>query len=323
MSVAGEQNRAPLSTVQVSIKGKSRSVSSLALGEHRVVMRGRLVRVGKIFDAYWLEASTLPDLRSVVEYLRDVKGRPDLFTFTQRVPDTAPRFDYPMEWDNVAVIPISTHDHWLRNQISAATRRNVRASEKRGVIVRESPFDDAYVRGIMSVSNESPIRAGRRYWHYGKDFATVQAEHGTYRHRATYIGAYVGTEMIGYLKVVWDQRTAAIMQVVSKLGHRDLRPNNALLSEAVRVAAERGVDYLQYERFVYGQKSEDSLTRFKRDNGFVRMDVPSYYVPLTLRGRVAVKLGLHKRLRDKVPGWVVEPLVDLRGRVYSRLHASR
>lgn len=324
MMIAGREDVVARSgTAQISVKGKRRSVSSLKLGDHTIVVRGRLVRVGKIFDAYWLEASTLPDLNSLVEHLKSAKGRPDLLTYTQRVPDTTPRFDYPMEWDNVAVIPLSTHEHWLSMQVSAATRRNIKASLKRGVSVRESPFDEAYIRGIMSVSNESPVRAGRRYWHYGKDVATVQAEHGTYQNRATYLGAYVGTEMIGYLKLVWDHRTAAIMQVVSKLAHRDVRPNNALLSEAVRLAVERGVDYLQYERFVYGQKSESSLTRFKRDNGFVRMDVPSYYVPLTIRGRAALRLGLHRRLRDRVPGWMVDPFVDLRGRVYTRMYAIR
>lgn len=306
-----------------SVKGRKRSLSSLRVGDHTIVIRGRLVRIARVFDAYWVEAATLPDHRVVIERLRKCEQRPDLFTFTQRVPDVTPHFDYPLEWDNVAVIPLTSHDNWLRNQVSAASRRNIRTSEKKGVNVCVSEFDERYIRGIMSVQNESPVRAGRRYWHYGKDFATVEAEHGTYRDRATYLGAYVGDEMIGYLKLVWDARTVAIMQIVSKLAYRDLRPNNALLSEAVKLAVERRMNYLLYERFVYGQKDESSLTRFKRENGFVRMDVPSYLVPLTIRGQFALRLGLHRRLRDKIPGWVVEPLADLRARAYTKLYASQ
>src|SRR5258705_8315296 len=116
--------------------------------------------------------------------------------------------------------------------------------------------------------------------------------------------------------MVWDTRTAAIMQIVSKMEHRDKRTNNALLSEAVRLCAERGVGHLLYERFVYGKKVDSSLSRFKRENGFVRMDVPCYYVPLTTKGRVALSLGLHKSLKDRLPQRVAGPLLELRDKWY-------
>jgi len=305
-------------THQVSVKGKMRSTHGLKIDDHVIVISGAFLKVARIFDAYWLEAAKLPDPRSVVDRLRSVEHRPDLFTFTQRVPDTQPALDYHLEWDNVAVVPVTTHDHWLQKQISSASRRNVRTSEKKSVMVRACAFDEAYIRGIMSISDESPFRAGRRYWHYGKDFATVEAEQGTYRDRATYFGAFIGEEMIGYLKLVWDGRTAAIMQIVSKMKYRDTRPNNAMLSAAVKLCAERSVGFLQYERFVYGNKVDSSLTRFKRENGFVRMDVPTYYVPLTMKGRLALKLGLHKNQKDRLPQWITKPLLEWRDNWYAR-----
>src|SRR5262245_3483011 len=156
-------------TYQISVKGKMRSTSALKIGDHVVVIAGRFLRVARIFDAYWLEAASLPDPRHVVGQLQVAGAPADLFTFTERVPQTEPRYDYQREWDNVAAVPISTHDHWLQKQISAASRRNVRTSEKKGVTVRVCEFDEEYIRGIMSISDESPIRAGRKYWHYGKD----------------------------------------------------------------------------------------------------------------------------------------------------------
>jgi len=312
-----------ITTHRISVNGRMRDVPALRAEGVVITVKGGFIRVGQIFDAFWLEAAKLPDPRRVVEQLKTVDARPDLFTFTQRAPDTTPKFDFHLDWDNIAAIPVSSHDHWLQKQISAASRRNVRTSEKKGVTVRSCPFDEHYIRGIMAISDESPIRAGRQYWHYGKDFATVDAEQGTYRERSTFLGAYLGDEQIGYLKMVWDTQTAAIMQIVSKMEHRDKRTNNALLSEAVKLCAERGVGHLLYERFVYGNKVDSSLTRFKRENGFVRMDVPCYYVPLTNKGRLALRLGLHKSVKDRLPQRMTDPLLDLRDKWYARQSAGK
>jgi hypothetical protein len=168
----------------------------------------------------------------------------------------------------------------------------------------------------MSIYNESPIRQGRRFWHYGKSFETVRADNGTYADRSTFLAAFHNDEMIGYLKMVWDERTAAIMQVMSKMQYYERRPNNALLAEAVRQCCTRGIAYLLYESFVYGNKTESSLTDFKRNNGFVRMDVPRYFVPLTARGAVALSLGLHKPAKDRLPVWVRTRWPELRAKWY-------
>jgi hypothetical protein len=118
--------------------------------------------------------------------------------------------------------------------------------------------------------------------------------------------------------MVWDARTAAIMQIVSRMKHLDKRPNNAMLSAAVKLCAERGVGHLQYERFVYGNKTDSSLTRFKRENGFERVNVPEYFVPLTNKGRLALTLGLHKKAKDRVPQRLAKPMLELRDKWYAR-----
>jgi hypothetical protein len=309
-------------THAISVMGRTRLVPAWRIDDVVVVVRGSAVKVAEVFDAYWLEADRLPDPRHVVERLRAVAPKPDLFTFTQRVPDAEPRFEFHRDWENVAAIPVSSYVHWLQKQITPASRRNVKAAEKKGVVVRTSPFDEAYIRGIMSISDERPIRGGRRYRHFGKDFETVAAEQGTYRERSTFLAAYMGDEMVGYLKIVWDRRTAAIMQILSKMAFLDRRPNNALLSEAVKLCAERGAEYLLYERFVYGNKANSSHTRFKRENGFIRFDVPRYHVPLTAKGRLALGLGLHRDLKDRMPEWVISPLLQARERWYARQGAG-
>ncbi len=305
-------------THEVSIKGRMQEVPAFHLDDVAIITKGKFLHIAEIFDEYWLPGVSLPDPYHVLSELQGVEYKPDLFTFAQRVPDTQPRFPFYMESDNVAVIHLSSYDEWFSKQISSASRRNIRASEKKGVTVKQVTFDDEYVRGIMSIYNESPIRAGRQFWHFGKDFGRVEAENGTYRERSTFLAAYAEGEMIGYLKLVWDVKSAAIMQIISKLKYRERRPNNALLSEAVRLCTGKSIPYLLYESYVYGNKIDSSLTRFKRENGFVRMDVPRYFVPLTLKGNLCLKLGLHKTLKDLIPYWLRSRLVRARDEWYSR-----
>ena len=61
------------------------------------------------------------------------------------------------------------------------------------------------------------------------------------------------------------------------------------------------LSYLVYANFAYGKKVRSSLSEFKERNGFQKMDVPRYYVPLTWRGASAYRLGLHRRLADQIP----------------------
>ena len=304
--------------IELSIKGRKKRVLAWEVGQVRVVKMGWFITTAQIFDEYWLEVDKLPNPHEVIRELKDMRDKPDLFTFAQRVPNVDPNFNFHTEWDNIAVLPISTYEYWFQKQISSATRRNVRASEKRGVIIRVAEYNEDYVRGIMSIYNESPYRQGRKFWHYGKEFESVKKENGTYAERSTFLAAFYQNEMIGYLKIVWDKQTAAIMQILSKIAFLDYRPNNALLAEAVRQCCYRGVKYLLYEKIVYNNKTNDSLTRFKQNNGFVRMDVPRYYVPLTNRGSMALHLGLHRGLKERVPDWIAAFLRDFRRRWYEK-----
>lgn len=309
--------------LNVSVRGERKSVPAMRVCDITVVSSGRLFTTAEIFDEYWLERDLLPRPDMLVAELQGKKDRPDLFTFAQRVPEIDSRYSYHCELDNYAVLPVSTYEQWFQKQIPAATRRAIRASEKRGITVSISEYNDDYVRGIMSIFNETPIRAGRRYWHFGKDFETVKMENGTYAARSIYLAAYCHGEMIGYIKIVLNRDTAAIMQILSKIAFRDFRPNNALLAEAVRQCSLRGINYLLYEKFDYNMKVSDSLTRFKQNNGFIRMNVPRYYIPLTMKGFMALQLGLHKNPIERIPEWIAAPVRSLRAKWYEKNTVGR
>src|SRR5258705_545158 len=99
-----------------------------------IKIRGRLVRIAwPELDSY----ETLSDPEAVLEGLRKSRVRVDLFTFMQAVPETSPKYAYPMEWDNLAVLPVSTFDHWWNHQIRSYPRNRARQAEKKGVTLRE------------------------------------------------------------------------------------------------------------------------------------------------------------------------------------------
>jgi len=225
-----------------------------------------------------------------------------------------------MEWDNLAVLSVSTFDHWWNHQIRGYPRNRARQAEKKGVTIQEVPFDDALVQGIWEVYNESSIRQGRPNAHYGKDIQTVRKEEATFLDRSIFIGAFLTEKLIGFVKLVTDEnRTQAnLMNIVSMMRHRNKAPTNALIAQSVRVCAERGIRYLVYQNFIYGNRKPDTLSNFKEVNGFQRVDLPRYYIPLTRTGRIALRLGLHHRFVDHLPEPMVTKLRELRSVWYNR-----
>src|SRR5258708_35201038 len=69
----------------------------------------------------WYEDVKNPAL--VVEALSSrAEIKADLFTFWQRLPDVEPKYQYHMEWESIAALPITTVDYWFNKQISGRTR---------------------------------------------------------------------------------------------------------------------------------------------------------------------------------------------------------
>lgn len=287
-----------------------------------IKIEGRLIRIA-CFDGDKYEFPEDPEV--VLESLRKCGTRIDLFTFMQRLPETTPKYAYPMEWDNLAVVPVSTFDHWWNHQIRSLARNRARQAEKKGVVLREVPFDDALLQGICDIYNECPIRHGKPFPHYGMRLERAREYASTFRDRSIFIGAFLGDRMIGFTKLVMDEtRTqACAVHILSMLEHKDKAPTNALIAYAVRTCAGRGISYLVYENFAYGKKQSDSLSHFKEVNGFQRVDLPRYYVPLTRTGRVALSLGLHHRLAERLPEPVTAKIREFRKNWYTRnLQAS-
>jgi hypothetical protein len=288
--------------------------SAIVVDRQPVIVSGKWLRLAEVADEEWMEQAPVTEPEKFVSELRKSGVQADVFTFSQNLLETEPKHQINFEWDNLAVIPISTYAAWSE-KLSQDTRRNVRLASKRGAILRPAVFDDDFVRGIVEIYNETPIRQGRKFWHYGKSFETVKAENGTYADRSQFIGAYVGTELIGFLKMVYVGKAANIMQILSKVAHQDKKPMNALVAKAVEICSEKGICSLIYRKYCYHKNRADALTEFKRRNGFEQVLVPRYYVPLTAKGSLALKLRLHHGVKELMPRRVMDFLIDFRRKV--------
>src|SRR5277367_6114716 len=123
----------------------------------KINIRGNLLRIASIEgDKYCF----LDDPDQMISGLRECDRRIDLFTFMQRLPDTEPKYSYPMEWDNLAVLPVVSFDHWWTEVLGFKGRNKAKQAEKKGVKLREIPFDERLIEGIWEIYNECPIRQG-------------------------------------------------------------------------------------------------------------------------------------------------------------------
>jgi hypothetical protein len=289
-------------TVEISVKGKWTRVPGLFVNGKNIVIRGKWIKKAVVDAEEWLETE-VEDPAFCVTKLREQQSpalRADIFVFTQKLPATAPKYTYPIEWHSIAVARVSTFKDWWE-KLPQVTRKNVRRSEKRGVVVVVKELDDQLVREIIDVNNDSPFRQNVPFTHFGKTFEEVKRDQSSFRERSDFICAYHGDELIGFVKLVYRGDVASILQILPRASHSDKRPANALIAKAVEVCAQKGVSYLTYGMLSYGNKSESSLIDFKRHNGFEEILVPRYFVPLTAWGAICLKAKLHRGLLGVLP----------------------
>lgn len=288
----------------------------------KMVTSGSLLKIIQIPEAYE-DYYDIDDPETIIMALKDLKPKPDIFSFWQRLPETQPKYGYFMEWDNVAAIQVRSFDEWFETMIHSSVRTKLRKSKKVGVNVEVVKFNEELVKGISEIFNETPIRQDRPYLHYGKSLDEIFSEWCVDMDMSAFIGAYYRNELIGFIKLTFTERYAEMSGTVCKLQHRDKSPMSALIAKGVEFCEKNCIPYLTYGKFTYGKKKEDSLSDFKRYNGFRKIELPRYYVPLTVWGRLGLKLGLHHGPSYYLPTRVTIELIELRKKYYHRRNLAR
>jgi hypothetical protein len=273
-------------------------------------VQGRLPRIARLRDEYYVEA---PAPQRLIPALQQAGGA-DVLTFVQPIDDPQPHHPWPLSFDEMAALRVSSFEHWFERQLTTKPRNKLRKAWKSGVQVSVAPFDDALVAGIMDIYNESPLRQGKPNRHYGKDFDTVRREHATFLDRSEFLCARAGGELLGFAKLTHAPRCSTVMNIIAKVSARDRAPMNALIAQCVERTAARDIPLLNYG--IWGRRG---LNEFKTANGFECVRVPRYHVALTAAGALALRLGLHRGLKERLPeAWIVRA-ADARARLYERL----
>lgn len=286
------------------------------------LIEGREFRItGRLFRIMGLRDDFIDDIGDpeIIANLSRQKHVPaDILTFSQHLPDLSPIFSYYMEWDNFAAVPISTYEYWLMKQVHPNTRNKINKARRTGVAVEIEGLTTRLAEGIVGIFNETLVRRGRLYSYYGRDIETVEKEWSRDSKRSDFLVAYYQNEIIGFIQLVYGKECARTSGTIAKISHRDKAPMNALISKAVEICAEKKIPFLVYGKYIYGKKGEDSLTIFKKNNGFQKIDVPRYYIPLSVRGKIGLWLGFHRGILKHLPSGVQRSLFRFRSLWYER-----
>lgn len=282
----------------------------MKIENHIIVISGKFIRTARIDEERDVD---LVDPIKFINLLKQKKIKADIFTFWQRLPDNEPKYSFFMEWADIAAIPIISYDHWWKEQLTKSGRKSVSQSKRKGLIIKESEFDDSFIRGLVKIFNETPVRRGKPFRHYGKDFETVKKEFSKYLSKTDIIGAYYNDELVGFIMLVHGGIWSRTAQILSLIEHRDKYPNNALIAKAVEICAVKKIPYC-----IYGDWTSGSLAEFKARNGFEKILLPRYYVPLNLKGKILITLRLHKGLKGILPEYLLEHLKKIKALIYNR-----
>lgn len=294
------------SSAEVRIKGKWVTVPVLEVNGDQLTAEGRWLKIAMVRG----EAMRERELENPELYLAALKNaknhsmKADIFSFAQKLPSTRPKYSYPMEWESVAAISLISFKQWWEG-LPQVSRKNVRRSQKRGVVIQVKEFDEDIIEGIRAVNDDSPTRQGAQNAYYGLSSEETKKRYCEFVGRCDFICAYHGEEMIGFLHLVYCGDVAAILNLTAKPSHFDKRPSNALVAKAVEMCEARGISHLSYGLYNYGNKRDSPLREFKIRNGFEEILVPRYFVPLTVWGRYCMKAKLHRGLIGNLPSSVI------------------
>ena len=308
--------------VEVRVRGRWIAVPAVNVSGRKLIALGTWLRIARVRGEEMMER----ELGDPEVYLKTLNHnetkktlRADIFTFTQKLPNIQPVYDYPMEFESVAAIHLISFEAWW-NGLPQETRKNVRRSQKRGVQLRITDFDDDLIQGIQEINDETPLRQGMPNGYYGKSFEETKKLYGEFVGRCDFVCAYLGNELLGFLHLVYRGEVASILNLTTKPSHFDKRPANALMAYAIQLCEKKSISYITYGLYNYGNKHDHPLRTFKIRNGFGQVLVPRYFVPLTPWGRVCMRVKLHRGLIGIFPPFVITAFLRARLQWY-RLNA--
>ena len=99
--------------VEIRVKGRWVAVPSLDVSGNKLYATGKWLRTAKVRSEEMME-NELPSPELYIESLKANGNqlKADIFTFTQKLPATQPKYPYPAELESVAAIRLVNFKEW-------------------------------------------------------------------------------------------------------------------------------------------------------------------------------------------------------------------
>jgi hypothetical protein len=263
----------------------------MLIGKTEISVSGRILKIAKLRHE-WFEY--LDDPKAFITEIKKA-GAADILTFLQEAHIDRPELKFQSEPASASVLTFKSFDDWWKN-LNFKARNKARKAQKCGVDLRPAKLDDDFIRGVEVIYNESPIRQGRKFTHYGKNFATIKNDLSSFPECTFFIGAYHEDRLIGFMKLFEGDRILRTVHILATFADRDKNVMDALIAKAVEMASQKNILHLHY-----GDWAHRGLGAFRLKFGFEQHDCPRYYVPLNWRGDLALKAGLQRPWRERIP----------------------
>jgi hypothetical protein len=269
-----------------------------------ISVAGVICRIAKLRHEW---CDFLNDPPKAIDEMRKTGLKADLFTFVHDMGDK-PLFDYSYHRQNatLAVLPVTTYDEWW-DDVGYKTRNKLRKGLKSGVELRVVQLDDDFARGVQAIYNETPVKQGRKFYHYGKKASEIKEELSSFPNQSTLVGAYFQGELVGFMKLFQGNNVLRTVHIIASVRHRDKNVMDILIAKGVELCSERKIQNLQY-----GSWTDGGIGTFRIKHGFERVEVPRYFASLSVRGNLMLRMKLHQPVRERLPENWIAPVMALR-----------
>jgi hypothetical protein len=285
----------------------------MLIGKTEISVEGRMLKVARLRHE-WFEYLENPE--AFVVQIKQA-GVADILMFLQETHSERPKLAFQSEPASASVLTFKSFDDWWKN-LNFKARNKARKAQKSGVELRPAKLDDDFVRGVEVIYNESPLRQGRKFTHYGKSFATIKEDLSSFPECTFFIGAYHENRLIGFMKLFEGNRILRTVHILATFADRDKCVMDALIAKAVEIASQKNIFFLHY-----GDWAHQGLGAFRLKFGFERHDCPRYLVPLNWRGELALKTGLQRSWRERIPQNVKDQLTGAKNKWNSWRHGRK
>jgi lambda repressor-like predicted transcriptional regulator len=270
-----------------------------------VIRKKAFLRIAKLLEP----KEYMQDFVPTEEFIQKLRDRAiDIFTFIERkwcstIANTS------NSWikvaDNIALLKVASYEDWWRN-IGKKTRNMNRKAEKTGIAAQVVMPSEELAEGIWKIYNETPIRQERAFPHYGESLPSVKNDVFSPR-KGAFIGAFLENRLVGFIQLLYGDNIAIISQILSLQEFWGKAVNNALLAKTVEFCSQNQMQWIMYGRM----GNHPSLDKFKQSNDFKKFSLTRYFVPITKKGQVAIKLGLHNEAKDILPQRIKYSLIPI------------